>query len=348
MSLLLLSGAEPALAEENAISVCGRVSAFTAATSTTDGSVALGTRTYVLRADDLYSRMGQNTQTLGLGRELCVQGSATGNAFTQYVAINIPSPYCGAVIRYEPATGTRAGSLSLRDVGVADFPIPAGSSIGEVRAGARVCVVLRIDPSGDAVVSSRWDTLAERTVARVNWCGRVVAWTAPMPRQGSSPIHETAGSITVGSRTFAISAGTVYGLINRLPVVGQPTCLGGSLDSGGALIEYGAQPWLPSCVGGQIDRYIAPTATTAGEVKFAVPQTPLTEYSYRYPIPAGTTMPPDAASGAYCFTLALDAGGDAIVTGARIPEPGGVAGEANSPGPSTLPSTSTSGERRGS
>jgi len=57
-------------------------------------------------------------------------------------------------------------------------------------------------------------------------------------------------------------------------------------------------------------------------------------------------MPTEVTSGRYCFVLGLDAAGDAVVTGARVPEPG----RATAPSPTppaeraitSLPSTSTS------
>jgi hypothetical protein len=186
----------------------------------------------------------------------------------------------------------------------------------------------------------------ERATANLSVCGLVSAWTAPERGTAGSLIHRVAGSITVGTHTYAIAAGTVYSLINAPPVVGQPTCLLGSLDSSGALIQYGAQPGLPSCIGGRIERYAAPTKTADGEIRFAVTTSvPSTPESYRFRIPAGTTFPVDAGSGRYCFTLTLDARGDAVASGARIAEAGGVAAE--SPRPASLPSTSTERERLG-
>jgi hypothetical protein len=55
---------------QSGVSVCGRVTAFTAATPTNDGSITIGTRSFVLRADALYSAVGQNRETLVVGREI--------------------------------------------------------------------------------------------------------------------------------------------------------------------------------------------------------------------------------------------------------------------------------------
>ena len=126
--------------------------------------------------------------------------------------------------------------------------------------------------------------------------------------------------------------------MNAAPVVGQAACLSASLDASGVVIQYGAQPGLPACMSGTIAEYRAPTASDAGVVRFGVSGSavPYTDDSYRFAIPAGTTMPADATNGRYCFALAIGAGGDAVVTGATIPAPGGATAPVT-----TLPNTST-------
>lgn len=301
---------------------CGRVNAFTAATASTDGSLTLGTRSFVLPADPLYSQMGQNRLSFVVGNAICVAGTSVPRV--QYIAGAVPDPYCGTVIAAQP------GSLTIHDLGDATFRVPPGFALGTAAAGQRICVRLSFDAAGDPFVAARILTIAERTVARVNWCGLVSAWTRPTA--------DNAGSITIGTRTFAIAAGTPYSTVNAAPVVGQPTCLGGALDGNGSLIEYAAQPGLPTCLGGVIDRYVAPTATNAGEVHFAVSSpTTYTDFSHRFPIPAGTTLPANANDGAHCFTLALAPSGNVIVAGAQLPPQGGLVAR----GPTTLPNTGT-------
>jgi hypothetical protein len=287
----------------------------------------LGTRSFVLPADPLYSQMGQNRLSFIVGNTICVSGTSAPRV--QYVASSVPDPYCGTVI----VLG--AGSLTIHDLGDATFPVPAGIALGTAAAGQRICIRLSFDAAGDPFVSARILTITERTAAKVSWCGLVSAWIRPTA--------EAAGSITVGTRTFAIAGGTVYSTVNASPVIGRPTCLGGALDANEVLIEYAAQPGLPGCLGGIIGRYIAPTGRSPGEVQFIISSSPpYTEYSYRYPIPAGTAMATGANDGAHCFTLALAPSGDAIVTGAHVHPPGPGAS-----GPTTLPNTSTNGERYG-
>jgi hypothetical protein len=338
----MLLAARPAVAVGAETTFCGRIEAFTPATATADGTITIGSRTFLLRADALYSAIGQNRLNLVVGNSVCLGGArdATG-AFTEYIANPMPSAYCGTVTSFTPATGSTDGALEIRDVGIARFTIPRGTAVGADPTGApRSCFNVGLDARGDAIVTGRVLTVPERTVQRVaGVCGLLSAWTVPQRTPGLAElIHPAAGSITVGTRTYAIAAGTIYSLVNAAPIVGQPTCLSGSLDATGTLIEYGAQPGLPACMTATIVEYRPPTATAAGLVRFGVSGSalPYTSDSYRFVIPAGTPVPADAASGAYCFTLALGPDGDAIVTGTTIPAGGGATAPVN-----TLPNTST-------
>ena len=341
---LLVSGltipAQAAADQEVESSVCGRIAAFTAATVTTDGTITIGSRSFVLRRDALYSAMGQNRITLVAGNSVCLYGARdAAGAFLPYTGIALPVDYCGSVMSFSPATPSTDGSLVVRDLGVARFVIPRGTDAGADPTGARACFRLGLDAHGDAIVIGRTTTLAERTAHRVSVCGLVSAWSVPERVPGQAMlIHRAAGSITVGTHTYPIAAGTTYSLVNAPPVVGQPTCLSGSLDAGGELIEYGAQPGLPGCTGGTIVEYRAPTASAAGLLRLSVSGSSVTytDESFRFLIPAGTAMPPDTTNGRYCFTLALGASGDAVVTGAMIPSPGGATAPVT-----TLPNTST-------
>ncbi|HUG56473.1 MAG TPA: hypothetical protein VMJ92_05280 [Candidatus Limnocylindrales bacterium] len=341
LTIVLAVAALPVSAQEStSVSVCGTVHAYTAATASSDGSITIGSRAFVLRADELYSQIGQNRAFILVAHASCLQGTLDeSGAFVQYLAIPLPAPYCGTV------TAATAGSISLRDVGIAMFPVPGDVDLGSFALGDRICVILRLDERGDAVVASRSLTVAERAVARIRICGSVSAWSGPVAGPGATLVHEEAGSITVGSRTLAIAAGTSYSLVNAPPVVGDTTCLSGLLDADGALIEYAAQPGMPPTTCGRLAEHQAPTGTEDGFVRFLVTggTIPFTEESHLFRIPAGTSLPADAFDGSYCFTLGLEPDGDAIVTGAVVPEPGGVSGPgAGTSRPSQLPSTSTS------
>lgn len=331
------------VAQERATAtVCGTVRAFTAATSTTDGSVMIGSRTLVLRADDLYSRSEGTRQALQVPNGICLRGALDGaGAFVQYVAGPIPSPFCGTVLATVSGPDGRPARIRLDDVGVADMALAPDVDLRGVAPGSHACFLLGIDAAGDAFVRARSTTVAERAVAQVQLlCGLMTQWTPAAAIEGRALlVHRTAGSITIAGRTMAIAAGTEYSLVNSAPVVGQPTCLSGLLDGSGALIQYAAQPGMPGCIGGRVERIEPATATTEGSLKFAMTASaiPFTAESGRFEIATGTVLPPDVTAGEYCFVVALDASGRAVVRGAERMAAGGIL-----PAMPRLPSTSTS------
>lgn len=337
--------AAPALAQESqGGSTCGEIKAFTAATPTTDGSVTIGSRTVVLKADELYSQMAQNRMMLEVGRQICLNGSVNAaGEYTQYIAIALPSPLCGHVMAFTAPTASAAGSVSIRHTGIATLVIPAGTEVGTVAMPTDTpptytCFHLGLDADGNAVVTGRQLSQNERTAAMIHICGVVLAWTEPTRVSATLWRHEEPGSITIADRVVPIAAGTEYHLVNSAPIVGQATCLNGWLDSAGAAIAYVAQPGLPRCIGGKIGRYEAPTEAADGLLQFAPGGQAMTPDSNLFRIPAGTDMPDDAATWHYCFLLKLDDAGRAVVVGAVYE---GTATRPGATGPSQLPSTST-------
>lgn len=342
-AVLLLPVQASATVASELIGVCGEVKAYTPA-GAADGSVTLGTRTFVLRAGEQQGAQ-QNARNIARPNFICLEGvrDPTG-AFTEYLAWPPPFPFCGTIRAYDAPAGNARGRIVLEARATYDLPVtaPLALTIGE-----RACVRLALErQSGDGVVDLR-ERRFEHIYAKVaGICGMVSQWSAAERVPGRAMlVHREAGSITVGTRGYAIARGTEYSLVNAPPQVGSTTCLAGSLDVNGVLVEYGAGPGMPGCTGGSVSEYHPPTASMDGLIRLGGGLS-LTPESYRFAIPAGTTMPSDATSGRYCFTLGLDVAGDAVVTGARVPEPG----RATAPSPTvpaeraitSLPSTSTS------
>lgn len=340
--LLAVHGGTATAAER--VGVCGEVMVDTSASATSDRSVTLGTRTFVLRAE-AQAGAQQNARNIARPNFICLEGvrDASG-AFTEYLAWPPPSPFCGTVRAYDAPTGATRGRIVLQSEATYELPVTAPLT---VTVGERACVHVALDLGARDGIVDRREQRFEHIVARIaGICGLVSQWTAAESVAGRAMlVHREAGSITIGTRRYAIAAGTEYSLVNAPPRVGSTTCLAGSLDSKGALVEYGAQPGMPGCSGGSVEEYRAPTASAYGLLRVGSGSR-LTPESYRFAIPAGTALPADVTSGRYCFVLAVDAAGDAIVTGARVPESGRASGPSPSvpagPGIASLPSTSTS------
>lgn len=329
--------------------VCGTLFAHEKSSATKRGSVTVGSTTIVLAAEPLYSTHPGTQERLKVGTAICFSGYNPGGEAAQYLVNPMPDPICGKVLAIERPSGTRSGSVRLDWLGTGTFAIPAGTDVGPDTYPGQPCFRLALDPTGRAQVVGRVLTVADRTAVHMNACGVVAEWTAPVRVSPGLLRHESAGSIRIGSRTYAIAADTEYSTVNASPVVGKPTCMSGSLDADDRIIQYAAQPGLPTpvCASAPVE-YVAPTATADGVV--VTHRSSIFTYtadSFRYRIPAGTAIPADAARGAYCWTLSLDERGDAVVSGARQRPP--AQGVATGPRPdlavppiASLPSTSTS------
>lgn len=324
--------------EQRSLSACGRINAFTAATATTDGTITIGTRAYVLRADALYSQMGQNRQSLVVGRDVCLNGTLDGTgAFVQYAGHGIPQPYCGRVHELRSPTATAAGSLVIQDTGVATFPIPAGTDLSNdapSQFGTHKCYSLAVDEAGDAYVTGRSIRTVDRVVTRFEVCGRVLAYT--------HATESTGGSVRIGSRTFTIERGFVYegdpaGDRTDRTVVGSDVCLTGGLGASGELITFITQPFRDS-VCSTIGSYRAPTATAAGVLVLSVTSNP--DYM-RLVVPPGTDIGAIAPGAYVCVRHAVDSEGDAFVTARFEPTQPTLGGTGPRPPVTQLPSTST-------
>lgn len=337
-------GTAASAAERDSL-ICGTLSAHERSTAVRTGSVTVGGTTIVLAAEPLYSTHPGTQERLKVGTAICFSASydPAGQA-AQYLVNPMPDPICAKVVAIERPTATRSGTVRLDWLGIGTFAMPAGTDIGPDRYPGQPCFRLALDAAGKAQIVGRVLTVADRIAVYLLVCGLVAEWNAPVRVSAGLLRHETAGRLRVGSRTYAIAAGTEYSTVNASPIVGQPTCLSASLDAEGRIIQYAAQPGMPEYLTSSgKEEYVAPTATADGLVRFRIGERPYTAESYRYRIPAGTLMPANAVTDAYCWTLSLDAPGDAIVSGARQCSPArGVATGPQAPAIASLPNTGTS------
>ena len=339
-----------AIASERDTLICGTLTSHERSSAERTGSVTVGGTRIVLAAEALYSVHPGTQERLKVGTAVCFSATynAAGEAF-QYLVNAVPDPMCAKVISIERPSATQTGSVRLEWLGIGTFVVTAGTELAPARYPGQPCFRISLNSAGRAQIVERALTVADRTAVHLNVCGLVVAWTAPARVSAGLLRHDTAGTITIGSRTFPIAAGTEYSTVNAPPVVGAATCMSAALDADGRIILYAAQPGLSThvCASAPVE-YVAPTATADGVV--VTHRSSIYTYtadSFRYRIPAGTAMPADAASGAYCWDLTLDASGDAIVSGAgpRPPVQGGATAPRSSPAIGSLPSTSTAPDR---
>jgi hypothetical protein len=295
------------------ISVCGRLSQFTAATAVRAGEAIVGTRRLTLAPDTLYSAVGQNRMNFVVGNAICVNGApGADGALVQYLAIGMPSPYCGHVLAYRLPTATAKGVLTLRDTGVATFDIAPGADLRDDLSAPHRCYALAIDAAGDAYVRSRVVRTVDRIVSRFQACGRITAYDKATPT--------AAGRVSIGTRTWPIEAAFVYtgdpaGKSTERTAVGSDMCLTGGLTAGGELAHFITSGFRDlTC--GIVSAVVPATRTASGSVTFKAG--PDADYA-RYVIDAGKALGTSVGAD-ICIRVTVAPDGNAVVSAIAFPD----------------------------
>jgi hypothetical protein len=292
------------------LEVCGVVSAYTAATASTPGSITIGGQTIPIAVGTSIDGSGLIT----LGADLCLNG--TLNASGQLVVPSSVSveastsiSVCGVVTAYTAATASSAGSLTI---GGQTIPISAGTNIngsGLIQVGANLCLNGTLNASGQLVPPA---SMAVNGSLSVSVCGVVSAYTAATL---------IPGSITIGGQTIPIAAGTNIngsGLIS----VGANLCLNGTLNASGQLVPPSSVAVNASSsvnVCGVVTAFTPATASAPGSITIG---------GQTFSIAPGTTLGFSAQAGqVLCadFTVTPgpgsggSGGGGQIVGGGSVP-----------------------------
>jgi len=315
LALGLLALAPDAAAGEagEGVSVCGRLSQFTAATAVRAGEAIVGTRRLTLAPDTLYSAVGQNRMNFVVGKVICVNGSrGADGAFIQYLAIGMPSPYCGTVLAYRLPTASAKGLLTLRDTGVATFDVAAGADLRDDLSAPRRCYALAIDVAGDAYVHSRIVRTVDRIVSRFEACGRITAY--------DKATATAAGRVAIGTRTWPIETAFVYtgdpaGKSSDRTTVGSEMCLTGGLTTSGELADFITSGFRDlTC--GIVSEVVPATRTASGSVTFSAG--PNADYA-RYVIDAGKALGTTVGAD-ICIRATVGPDGNAVVSAIAFPD----------------------------
>lgn len=328
---LTLTGSAASADDTRGVSVCGRLLQFTAATPDRPGDATVGTHRYTLAPDARYSAMGQNRLAFVVGNAICVNGGRQADgALFPYIAIGIPSPYCGMVLAYRPPTTTLKGLLTLLDTGAATFEVAAGADLSDDVGGTYHCFSLAIDAQGDAYVAGRVIRPLERVTSNFEACGRITAY--------DKATTATAGRIAVGTRTFVIEKAFVYtgdpaGDHTDRTAVGKDMCLRGGLASSGELVTFITSGFRDlSC--GTVSAIVAATRTSSGSIAFSAG--PTADYA-RYVIPIGKALA-TAVGAELCIRAAVDSDGNAFVSALAFPDRSVRVGASTGTGPLPSPS----------
>jgi len=136
-------------------------------------------------------------------------------------------------------------------------------------------------------------------------------------RSVQSPTASTAGSIAIGSRTFAIDMSVQPSALGSIPL-GETRCVSGPMLQTQTFTGLTFGP-IPESVCGVVRVAVAPTTAAGGVAIGSDPELVLK-------VPIGAALP--AVQGTtQCLSISIDSAGDAIYAGIR---------------PGALPNTSTS------
>jgi hypothetical protein len=201
------------------VTTCGTVSAYTAATSTSQGSITVGSQTFIIDAGTSMT----NSNLVVNGASICLQAAldASGNVTTpSEVKSDLESfaDLCGEISAFTAATQTAAGSITI---GGTAYPIATGTMITSgttIATGQNVCIQATLDAFGEIIIGQIQNTLT--------MCGNITSYSAASAM--------AAGAITIDGQSLGIAPGTVFTNAN-LVAVGSTVCLTVTLNSTGQI-----------------------------------------------------------------------------------------------------------------
>ena len=181
---LLLSGTQ-AIAQQLQAQVgypCGRVTAFAAPSSTSEGSITIGTRTFVARAGSLPNP----PPPIAVGATLCLTGQLDASgAFTSLTASTFGDSLCGAVVAYTPPSATASGTITIRTNVEWTLPVRASTSLSSAQTTGNQCFKYELNAQGNAeIVSSAG---APQTVTGTPQPPSAAASQLPSTSTGTTP-----------------------------------------------------------------------------------------------------------------------------------------------------------------
>jgi hypothetical protein len=145
----LWSSSGTALALGVYVSHCGVLKAFVAPTSTTLGSVTIGSVTYPVLIGGGPTSFGSSVCLIG--------GNLTPGALAGLTLSPLPAVFCGDVPGFRAPTATEAGAVVIGLAGHAPgydpgLIIPVGTTLATPALGSRHCYATGLNGVGDAIV----------------------------------------------------------------------------------------------------------------------------------------------------------------------------------------------------
>jgi hypothetical protein len=223
-----LAGSGPAAVRATTtLEVCGKVTAYVAATAKLPGTVTVGGDPFVIAA-------GADVDAeLDAGADACLNLTInSAGAVTELVVVdaqaNATLRVCGVISVYVRATASQTGRISI---GERDLVIAAGADLpASVKVGADVCATLALNARGqveDGEVRVRADST-------IHLCGTVNAVT--------KATADSTGLLQIGNHDLKIAAGT--DLATKVKV-GANICADLTLNVRGEIVDCDVVPSTP-------------------------------------------------------------------------------------------------------
>jgi hypothetical protein len=209
------------------VSLCGTFGGYTAATTTTPGSIIISGQAIPIGVGVVLS----GSTTLLANTAICLTGTANGAGQIVVGTVSstalAPVSVCGTVTAYTLSTASTAGSITI---GGQTYGIAAGVTLGGaslLTASANPTLCLQATLNGAGQISAGTIGLGLAGTPTVNVCGMVTAYTAATATTG--------GTITVVGNTLVINAGALFTGVAQ-PAAGSAVCLSLVVNSSGAIV----------------------------------------------------------------------------------------------------------------
>ncbi|MGC2169243.1 MAG: DUF5666 domain-containing protein [Acidimicrobiales bacterium] len=255
----------------------GQVSAYTAASGSTNGSITLvkangNSATFSVTSSTVITEKGGSGDTLAVGDYATVdatRGLPTTARTIDFRPFPRPVSFFGRVTAYTPASGSTNGSLTVRrrDGATLTYSVTSSTTITETGGTGETLAVrdwVTVTASGtDKTIAT---SIVFRATAEIGFFGRVTAYVAASgTTDGSITLTNHAGA----SLTFVVSPTTT---ITQLQGSGSTLGVGdyaavhaaASAKTDALTIGFTVSP--PIVFAGRISAYTAASGSTAGSV----------------------------------------------------------------------------------
>ncbi|MGH3733696.1 MAG: hypothetical protein ACRDVC_10065 [Acidimicrobiales bacterium] len=264
------------LARSHMIQFSGEVTSYTAASSTTTGSITLADRagatlTFVTSATTSITEIGGSGAALAVNDFATVQALAEtpGDAAAITFSAAAPLSFSGIVTAYTPASGTTAGSITLlkRNEASLTYSVTSGTTISENGGGDNTIAVNDFasikSAAADPTVAL---AIAFDAAAPIKFTGRVTAYTAASGTATGSITLKDAASAELSFVTSAATVITESGGTGDTLAVGDHATVEASASAKTDATSITFIPAPPVEFYGQVTAYTAPSGTTAGSI----------------------------------------------------------------------------------